>query len=163
MGQSIMQMDPVALADIKSEGYMAVVKTGQNKRVALSELASADDVKVAVFECTYSEEAQGYTYPTYDELTDAIQAGKLPVIVTINATGSRTYFVATFLSSYMEVRYHFVSVETGRMLKLEGTTDLVWSRASVYDDTLSSTSANAVQNSTLYAAIGNVETLLAAL
>ena len=44
MGQSIMQMDPVALADIKSEGYMAVAKTGQNGRVALSELASAGDI-----------------------------------------------------------------------------------------------------------------------
>ena len=44
MGQPIMQMDPVALADIKSEGYMAVAKTGQNKRVALSELASAGDI-----------------------------------------------------------------------------------------------------------------------
>ena len=39
MGQSIMQMDPVALADIKSEGYMAVAKTGQNGRAALSEFA----------------------------------------------------------------------------------------------------------------------------
>lgn len=44
MGQSIMQMDPEALADIKSEGYMAVAKTGQNNRVALSELASAGDI-----------------------------------------------------------------------------------------------------------------------
>lgn len=44
MGQSIMQMDPVALADIKSEGYMAVAKTGRNGRVALSELASAGDI-----------------------------------------------------------------------------------------------------------------------
>lgn len=44
MGQSIMQMDPVALADIKSEGYMAVAKTGQNGRVALSEIAKQSDV-----------------------------------------------------------------------------------------------------------------------
>ena len=44
MGQSIMQMDPVALADIKSEGYMAVAKTGQNNRVALSEIAKQSDV-----------------------------------------------------------------------------------------------------------------------
>lgn len=44
MGQPIMQMDPVALADIKSEGYMAVAKTGQNKRVALSEIAKQSDV-----------------------------------------------------------------------------------------------------------------------
>ena len=44
MGQSIMQMDQVALADIKSEGYMAVAKTGQNNRVALSEIAKQSDV-----------------------------------------------------------------------------------------------------------------------
>lgn len=44
MGQPIMQMDPVAFADIKSEGYMAVAKTGQNGRVALSEIAPASSI-----------------------------------------------------------------------------------------------------------------------
>lgn len=44
MGQKIMQMDPVALADIKSEGYMVVAKAGQNNKVALSEIASDGDI-----------------------------------------------------------------------------------------------------------------------
>lgn len=83
--------------------------------------------KIAVFECVYN---QGYAYPTFNELNTVIQAGKLPVIVEINPVGMRTYYVATILSAYGEVKYHFVSAETGKMLKLEGTTNPVWSRTS---------------------------------
>lgn len=41
--------------------------------------------------------------------------------------------------------------------------DTVVEKSMAYDETLSSSSTNAVQNATLYAVIGNVESLLAAL
>lgn len=121
--------------------------------------------KTAVFECTYSQDAQGYVYPTYEELNAARVAGKLPVIVEISPVGGRIYYVATQMSAYQNnVKFYFVNSESGAMLKLEGpTSNPVWSTGSAYDDTLSSTRTNAVQNSTLFAVIGNVETLLAAL
>jgi hypothetical protein len=70
-----MQMDPVALADIKSEGYMAVAKTGQNKRVALSELASASDVKSAVFKYLDS------SLPSLSAMQSARNSGKAVFLV----------------------------------------------------------------------------------
>lgn len=124
-----------------------------------------DSGKIAVFECTYSQEAHGYVYPAYGELNTARLAGKLPVIVEISPVGRRIYYVATHMSAYKNnVNFHFVDSESGAMLKLEGpTSNPVWSSGSAYDDTLSSTRTNAVQNSTLYTVIGDVETLLAAL
>lgn len=88
--------------------------------------------KIAVFECTYSQEAQGYVYPAYGELNTARLAGKLPVIVEISPVGGRTYYVATQMSAYQNnVKFYFVNSESGAMLKLEGpTSNPVWSTGS---------------------------------
>lgn len=103
-----------------------------NGSTIYNEGAGGDSGKIAVFECTYSEDAHGFVYPTPDELNAARVAGKLPVIVQISPVGGHTYFVATQMTWYMNtIKFRFVDSETGEMLKLEGpTSDPVWSRSS---------------------------------
>ena len=127
--------------------------------------------KIAVFECSDNRTAQNFfTGPTYAELEAARTAGKTIVLLV-------HYGFDTVVDRYLEMTYYgfgrgyfdyrFTNPETGAVLQFKGlysdTETHVWSRASAYDDVLSSTSTNAVQNSTLYAVIGDVETLLAAL
>lgn len=152
--KSILEFDAVP-----TEGSPNMVESG-----AVAQ-AIGEGGKIAVFECTYSQEVQGYVYPAYGELNTARLAGKLPVIVEISPVGGRTYYVATQMSSYQNnVKFYFVNSESGAMLKLEGpTSNPVWSTGDSYDGQLDANSTNAVQNKTLYAVIGNVETLLAAL
>jgi hypothetical protein len=91
-----------------------------------------DSAKIAVFECTYSEEIHSYIYPSFDEINAVRLAGKLPVIVEITPVGGRTYYVAAQMSAYMNnAKFRFVDAETGTMVKLEGpTSNPVWSRTS---------------------------------
>lgn len=131
----------------------------------------AAELKVAVFECRDNGTAQNFfTGPTYAELEAARTSGKTIVLLV-------HYGFDTVVDRYLEMTYYgfgrgyfdyrFTNPETGAVLQFKGlysdTETHVWSMASAYDDALSSTSANAVQNKTLYAIITNLQSRMSAL
>ena len=88
-----------------------------------------------------------------------VNSGKLPVMLVVSGQGNN-YFYPTWTGSGVT----FVHIdEYGVIVKKWDIPTNAWVDSSGYDDTLSSQSTNAVQNSTLYTVIGDVETLLAAL
>ena len=129
-----------------------------------------DSGKLAVFDCSDNGNDQNFfTGPTYAQLETARTAGKTIVLLVHYGfdTVVDRYFVMTNYSFGRDAFSYKFTSEEGRVMQFSGTVGDVehhaWSKASAYDSSLSSTSTNAVQNSTLYAVIGDVETLLAAL
>lgn len=133
------------------ENWTAAHWTQTSMNVELQRVESLS--KVVLFECVYSQEAQGYVYPTYEELNAARVAGKLPVIVEISPASARTYYVGTFLgANSANVRFHFVEAENGVMLKLEGPeSNPVWSKVFIYDFAKSSAIAPEYDSTATYA------------
>lgn len=96
---------------------------------------------------------------TFDEVTVIVSSGKLPVMQVVAGQGY-DYFYPSWIGSGLT----FVHIgRYGVVVKMWDNEVGGWTDVAGYDTTLSSTSTNAVQNSTLYAVIGDVETLLAAL
>ena len=96
---------------------------------------------------------------TWDEVTAIVSSGKLPVMQVVAGQGYN-YFYPSWIGSGLT----FVHIgRSGVVVKMWDNQVSGWTDVAGYDTTLSSESTNAVQNATLYAVIGNVETLLAAL
>lgn len=127
--------------------------------------------KLAVFECRDNGSDQNFfTGPTYAELEAARTAGKAIALLVhygFDTVVDRYFEMTNYSFGRDAFTYQFTEANGGRVMRFSGNVGDVehhaWSRASAYDSSLSSTSTNAVQNSTLYAVIGDVETLLAAL
>lgn len=99
------------------------------------------------------------TVATYNEVLAIINSGKLPVM-RVTAGHGYNYFYPSWAGSGLT----FVHIgRYGVVVKMWDNQVSGWTDVAGYDTTLSSESTNAVQNATLYAVIGNVETLLAAL
>lgn len=96
---------------------------------------------------------------TLNEVTAIVSSGKLPVMQVVAGQGY-DYFYPSWIGSDLT----FVHIgRYGIGVKIWDNQLGSWTDVAGYDTELSSTSTNAVQNSTLYEVIGNVETLLAAL
>lgn len=96
---------------------------------------------------------------TMTDILAIIDNGKLPVMREIAEQGYDYYYPSWVGSglTFVHIDQHGVNV------KIWNSPSSSWTDVAGYDTELSSTSSNAVQNSTLYEVIGNVETLLAAL
>lgn len=96
---------------------------------------------------------------TMTDILSIIDNGKLPVM-RVSAGQGYNYYYPSWVGSGLI----FVHIgQNGVKVKIRNSQSSSWTDVSGYDNALSSTSSNAVQNSTLYEVIGNVETLLAAL
>lgn len=96
---------------------------------------------------------------TQSEVAAIVSSGKLPVMQEVAGQGYN-YFYPSWIGSGLT----FVHIgRSGVVVKMWDNQVSGWTDVAGYDTALSSTSSNAVQNSTLYEVIGNVETLLAAL
>jgi hypothetical protein len=96
---------------------------------------------------------------TMTDILSIIDNGKLPVMRETAGQGYNYYY-----PSWVGSGLTFIHIgQYGVKVKIWNSQPSGWTDVSGYDTALSSTSSNAVQNSTLYAVIGNVETLLAAL
>ena len=96
---------------------------------------------------------------TLNEVTAIVSSGKLPVMQVVAGKGY-DYFYPSWIGSGLT----FVNIgRYGVVVKMWDDQVGGWTDVSGYDTTLSNTSTNAVQNATLYAVIGDVEALLAAL
>lgn len=96
---------------------------------------------------------------TQSEVAAIVSSGKLPVMQVVAVQGY-DYFYPSWIGSGLT----FVHIgRYGVVVKMWDNQVSGWTDVAGYDTTLSSDSTNAVQNATLYAVIGNVETLLAAL
>lgn len=96
---------------------------------------------------------------TLNEVTAIVSSGKLPVMQVVAGQGY-DYFYPSWIGSGLT----FVNIgRYGVVVKMWDNKVGGWTDVSGYDTTLSNTSTNAVQNATLYAVIGDVEALLAAL
>ena len=96
---------------------------------------------------------------TMTDILSIIDNGKLPVMRVIAGQGYNYYY-----PSWVGSGLTFIHVgQNGVKVKTMNSQSSGWTDVAGYDTALSSTSSNAVQNSTLYEVIGNVETLLAAL
>lgn len=96
---------------------------------------------------------------TMTDILSIIDNGKLPVMREIAGQGYNYYY-----PSWIGSGLTFVHIgRSGVVVKMWDNQVSGWTDVAGYDTALSSTSSNAVQNSTLYEVIGNVETLLAAL
>lgn len=96
---------------------------------------------------------------TLNEVAAIVSSGKLPVMQVVSGQGY-DYFYPSWIGSGLT----FVHIgRYGIGVKIWDNQLGSWTDVAGYDTELSSTSTNAVQNSTLYEVIGNVETLLAAL
>ena len=142
------------------------VSVDAGDEVAWSESAvwvkiGGDSGKTAVFEVNLGK---GMQYPAFNDVKEAVDSGKVPVLHIVNYNGTSDspadYFHIVNYSS--APNFHAYSFSNGKEVKTVNSSD-VWSSASAYDSALNEYSTNAVQNSTLYAIIGDVETLLAAL
>ena len=96
---------------------------------------------------------------TLNEVAAIVSSGKLPVMQVAAGQGY-DYFYPSWIGSGLT----FVHIgRYGVVVKIWDNKVGGWTDVAGYDTTLSSDSTNAVQNATLYAVIGDVETLLAAL
>lgn len=96
---------------------------------------------------------------TQSEVAAIVSSGKLPVMQEVAGQGYN-YFYPSWIGSGLT----FVHIgRSGVVVKMWDNQVSGWTDVAGYDTTLSSDSTNAVQNATLYAVIGDVETLLAAL
>lgn len=96
---------------------------------------------------------------TQSEVAAIVSSGKLPVMQEVAGQGYN-YFYPSWIGSGLT----FVHIgRSGVVVKMWDNQVSGWTDVAGYDTTLSSESTNAVQNATLYAVIGNVEALLAAL
>ena len=96
---------------------------------------------------------------TQSEVAAIVSSGKLPVMQVVAGQGY-DYFYPSWIGSGLT----FVHIgRSGVVVKMWDNQVGGWTDVAGYDTTLSSDSTNAVQNATLYAVIGNIETLLAAL
>lgn len=96
---------------------------------------------------------------TPNEVAAIVSSGKLPVMQAVAGQGYN-YFYPSWIGSGLT----FVHIgRYGVVVKMWDNQVGGWTDVAGYDTTLSSQSTNAVQNATLYAVIGDVETLLAAL
>lgn len=96
---------------------------------------------------------------TMTDILSVIENGKLPVM-RVSAEQGYNYYYPSWVGSGLI----FVHIgQNGVKVKIMNSQSSSWTDVAGYDTALSSTSSNAVQNSTLYEVIGNVETLLAAL
>ena len=96
---------------------------------------------------------------TLNEVVAIVSSGKLPVMQVVAGQGYN-YFYPSWIGSGLT----FVHIgRYGVVIKMWDDQVGGWTDVAGYDTTLSSDSKNAVQNAALYAVIGNVETLLAAL
>ena len=96
---------------------------------------------------------------TQSEVAAIVSSGKLPVMQEVAGQGY-DYFYPSWIGSGLT----FVHIgRYGVVVKMWDNQVSGWTDVAGYDTTLSSDSTNAVQNATLYAVIGNIETLLAAL
>ena len=96
---------------------------------------------------------------TQNEVAAIVSSGKLPVMQVVAGQGYN-YFYPSWIGSGLT----FVHIgRYGVVVKMWDNQVGGWTDVAGYDTTLSSKSTNAVQNATLYAVIGDVETLLAAL
>lgn len=96
---------------------------------------------------------------TQSEVAAIVSSGKLPVMQEVAGQGYN-YFYPSWIGSGLT----FVHIgKSGVVVKMWDNQVGGWTDVAGYDTTLSSKSTNAVQNATLYAVIGDVETLLAAL
>lgn len=96
---------------------------------------------------------------TQNEVAAIVSSGKLPVMQVVAGQGYN-YFYPSWIGSDLT----FVHIgRYGVVVKMWDNQVSGWTDVAGYDTTLSSESTNAVQNATLYAVLGDVETLLAAL
>lgn len=96
---------------------------------------------------------------TQSEVAAIVSSGKLPVMQVVAGQGYN-YFYPSWIGSGLT----FVHIgRSGVVVKMWDNQVSSWTDVAGYDTTLSSESTNAVQNATLYAVIGDVEALLAAL
>lgn len=96
---------------------------------------------------------------TLNEVAAIVSSGKLPVMQVVAGQGYN-YFYPSWIGSGLT----FVHIgRYGVVVKMWDNQVGGWTDVAGYDTTLSSKSTNAVQNATLYAVIGDVEALLAAL
>lgn len=96
---------------------------------------------------------------TQNEVAAIVSSGKLPVMQVVAGQGFN-YFYPSWIGSGLT----FVHIgRYGVVVKMWDNQVGGWTDVAGYDTTLSSKSTNAVQNATLYAVIGDVEALLAAL
>ena len=96
---------------------------------------------------------------TLNEVLAIMSSGKLPVMQVVAGQGYNYFY-----PSWIDNGLAFVHIgRYGVLVKIWYNKAGGWIDLSGYDSTLSSESRNAVQNATLYAVIGDVETLLAAL
>lgn len=96
---------------------------------------------------------------TQNEVAAIVSSGKLPVMQEVAGQGYN-YFYPSWIGSGLT----FVHIgRYGVVVKMWDNQVGGWTDVAGYDTTLSSKSTNAVQNATLYAVIGDVEILLAAL
>lgn len=99
------------------------------------------------------------TTTTQSEVAAIVSSGKLPVMQEVAGQGYN-YFYPSWIGSGLTFVHIGIS---GVVVKMWDNQVGGWTDVAGYDTTLSSESTNAVQNATLYAVIGNVESLLAAL
>lgn len=96
---------------------------------------------------------------TQSEVVAIVSSGKLPVM-QVEAGQGYNHFYPSWIGSGLT----FVHIgRYGVVVKMWDNQVGCWTDVAGYDTTLSSNSTNAVQNATLYAVIGDVEALLAAL
>lgn len=104
-------------------------------------------------------------YPSGNDIWNAVSAGHIPMLERTQMYVTRMYIMTQYGSHGNERDVYFYSFRNRDILRLHtsnGTT-WTWTSSDMYDSSLNSTGTNAVQNKTLYAVIGDVETLLAAL
>ena len=153
--KSILEFD-----EVPTEGSPNLVESGA------VEQAIAEGGKIAVFHVTYP---MGQTvYPAPDEILAAIDAGKFVVIdqADLALPGNHTEWLLEYTIRGEQDYIKFVNGSSTLFATRDNTADeptWQWDTGNLYDDQLDANSTNAVQNSTLYTVIGNVETLLAAL
>jgi len=125
-----------------------------------------DSGKIAVFHVDYD---MGQTvYPDPDEILAAINAGKFVVIDYPNqGVWEHTEWLLELAQHGAQDYIKFTCGSNTLIATRDNTAEEpAWQwddTGNLYDDQLDANSTNAVQNKTLYAVIGDVETLLAAL
>lgn len=143
--------DTATEADLVAGNYIALDGEGGTKRLPANLLGGGGG------------EGNGIVYinpsTTQNEVADIVSSGKLPVMQVVAGQGYN-YFYPSWIGSGLT----FVHIgRYGVVVKMWDNQVSGWTDVAGYDTTLSSDSTNAVQNATLYAVIGNIETLLAAL
>ena len=137
--KSVLEFD-----EVPTEGSHNLVDSG-----AVAGAISEGD-NVAVFEA-----GERFTnFPTFAQIKAEIAKGKTVVIKT---SDDEMWYLIRSNSAYC----WFQGASEWFVIRVDDSNE--WTTPYQYDDFLSSQSHNAVQNSTLYDVIGDVETLLAAL